>query len=49
LHETAGDFCSPNGLLILELVEDDVQNKELADKLQQIEGVEVKEMIFAHP
>lgn len=49
LHEADGKFCSPNGLILLEMVADDDKSHELADKLNAIEGVEVKSMYFDHP
>ncbi|NLH15574.1 MAG: hypothetical protein GX455_03235, partial [Phycisphaerae bacterium] len=49
LHEAGENFCSPNGLLLLEMVGDEKTCMELADKLAVIEGVEVQKMIFDHP
>ena len=49
LHEVDGNSCSPNGLLILELVGDSAVCQQLASKLNALEGVEVKQMIFDHP
>jgi hypothetical protein len=49
LHEVDGKSCSPNGLLILELVGDSVACQQLASKLNALEGVEVKQMVFDHP
>lgn len=49
LHETGPDACSPNGLLVLEMVGDEGKCNELGDKLHAIEGVEVQRMIFDHP
>lgn len=49
LHEADKGFCSPNGLLLLEM-NDDLQDADaLAAKLNAIEGVEVKKMVFDHP
>ncbi|MFW5878885.1 MAG: hypothetical protein ACOCVR_03615, partial [Myxococcota bacterium] len=48
LHETGPDACSPNGLLISELVGDPSDCKALVDKLDAIEGVEAKSMTFKH-
>ncbi|MBN1972834.1 MAG: hypothetical protein JW787_04300 [Sedimentisphaerales bacterium] len=48
LHEVDGKVCSMNGLLILELVGDTAKCKQLGDKLNAIEGVEVQQMIFDH-
>lgn len=49
LHEVNEKFCSPNGLLILEMVGDEKKCLELADKLNAVEGIEVQRMIFNHP
>jgi hypothetical protein len=49
LHEADKGFCSANGLLLLEMT-DDLKNADaLAAKLNAIEGVEVKKMVFDHP
>ena len=49
LHEADKGFCSANGLLLLEMTDDTANATELMDKLNTIEGVEVKKMIFDHP
>ncbi len=49
LHETGDDYCSPNGLLILELLDHEEKKEELKGRLNAIDGVEVKEMVFDHP
>jgi hypothetical protein len=49
LHEVSEKFCSPNGLLILEMAGDEKKSMELADKLAAVEGIEVQKMIFDHP
>ena len=49
LHEASEDFCSPNGLLLLELVGQEQSTTEMMDKLNQIEGVEAQKMVFDHP
>jgi hypothetical protein len=49
LHETNDNFCSPNGLMILELVGDPTEHDKLLDGLNAIEGVEAKRMTFDHP
>ena len=48
LHEADKGFCSTNGLLLLEMT-DDLNNADaLASKLNAVEGVEVKKMVFDH-
>ena len=49
LHEVSEKFCSPNGLLILEMAGDEKKCLDLADKLAAVEGIEVQKMIFDHP
>ncbi|HEX3020522.1 MAG TPA: hypothetical protein VHP36_09475 [Chitinispirillaceae bacterium] len=48
LHEMSEDTCSPNGLILVELIGDDQKLKDFTSALKNIEGVEVKEMIFSH-
>jgi len=47
LHEVE-KLASPNGLLLLEMYGDESRCQELADKLNAVEGVEVKNMVFTH-
>jgi hypothetical protein len=42
IHDGVLDHCSDEGLLILELAGSDKQNKELARKLELVEGVSSK-------
>ncbi len=48
LHEVSSEFCSTNGLLILEMFGDLGKCRELETKLNAVEGVEVKSMQFKH-
>ena len=48
LHTVSENFCSPNGLIILELVSDKDKACELEDRLNEIEGVEAKKIVFEH-
>lgn len=48
LHEVSENFCSPNGLIILELVGDPKQCDNLIKELTAIEGIEIKTMKFSH-
>ena len=43
LHEAGHGFCSPNGLIVLEVVE---KAGELAAALARVPGVTVKKMVF---
>ena len=48
LHEASKQVCSPNGLVLLELIDDAVMAEEFSGKLAALEGVEVQKMIFDH-
>lgn len=48
LHTVADNFCSPNGLVLLEMAGDEKPIFELIDKLGAVEGVDVQKMIFEH-
>jgi len=48
LHEVSDQFCSPNGLVLLEMAGPEGPINELIQKLAEIEGVEVKKMLFDH-
>jgi len=43
LHDAGGGFCSPNGLILLEVVD---RAAALAGALAQVPGVTVKKMTF---
>ena len=43
LHDAGGGYCSPNGLILLEIVG---QARELASALSKVPGVAVKKMVF---
>ena len=43
LHEAGDGFCSPNGLILLEVVS---QASALAAALAKVPGVSVKKMVF---
>jgi hypothetical protein len=48
LHDADESFCSPNGLILLEMVGADKTIAEMIAKLRAIAGVEVKKIVFAH-
>jgi hypothetical protein len=48
LHEAGENYCSPNGIIILEFVSDEQKKDELVSKINAIVGVELKEIIFRH-
>lgn len=48
LHHVDDRFCSPRGLILLELFGDAATCRAMVDRLEQIQGVDTKEMIFEH-
>jgi hypothetical protein len=48
LHEASEDFCSPNGLILLEIMDNEEQHAGLVSALKGVSGVEVQEMLFKH-
>jgi hypothetical protein len=48
LHQVQGEYCSPHGLIVLELFGEDALCDELRNGLSAVEGVEVQEMVFHH-
>lgn len=49
LHDVSDGDCSPNGLLLLEIVGEETLCDAMAERLAAIEGVEVQQMVFDHP
>jgi hypothetical protein len=48
LHETHETFCSPRGLIVLDLLYDAETCRQFVEKLSALEGLEVKTMMFEH-
>ena len=48
LHEVSETFCSPNGLVLLEMAGDEKPIVEFIEKLQAVQGVDTQKMIFVH-
>jgi len=48
LHDVSETFCSPNGLVLLEMAGDEGPIFELIEKIEAVEGVDVQQMVFAH-
>ena len=46
LHDATADVCSPSGVILLELVGKDEDFQKLAKKLDAIQGLETKFMVF---
>lgn len=48
LHEATKTFCSANGLILLEMLDDLKMVKALQGKLDAVAGVETKRLVFGH-
>lgn len=48
LHDVGKDFCSPSGVILLEMFGGESVCEELRKKLAAIDGIEVQQMIFDH-
>ena len=48
LHEVSENYCAGEGVVLLELVGGPEILQRMTAKLAVIEGVQVKEMVFAH-
>ena len=46
LHDSSDNVCSPNGVIVLEMIGDEKVCNEMATKLNALEGVEVQTMVF---
>ena len=46
LHDVQGDYCSPNGIILLDLICQNSACQEMAAKLSAIPGIEVQKMVF---
>lgn len=44
LHDTTDNSCSPEGLIILELVGDSKEQKKMHDKIAALKSVKIKEV-----
>ena len=48
LHEASQQVCSPNGLILLELIDNAAVVDEFSGRLSALEGVDVQKMVFDH-
>ena len=48
LNEASPEFCSPNGLVLLEMLDEPKTVKALRDQLAKLAGVETKALVFRH-
>ena len=49
LHDADREYCSPNGLLLLEFIGGESECDEMVAKLKALKGVDVQKMVFNHP
>jgi hypothetical protein len=47
LHDVHDDYCSPNGLILLEVI-DMPETYEMIEKLQALDGVDLQKIEFDH-
>ncbi|MBN2710993.1 MAG: hypothetical protein JXR97_00965 [Planctomycetes bacterium] len=48
LHEVSPESCSPVGLLLIEFIGGEAKANDMIAKIEGIEGVDVKKMVFGH-
>ncbi len=48
LHDVHDDYCSPSGMILLEMSGEKKAIKKLEKKLKAIKGVDVQKMVFEH-
>lgn len=48
LHDVREDFCSPSGVILLEIVGGNAVCNQMQSRLNSIEGVHVQAMVFEH-
>jgi hypothetical protein len=48
LHETSDNYCSPNGLILVELMGSNGKFEEFTQALAGIDGIDIKHMVFEH-
>lgn len=48
LHEVADNYCAGEGVVLLEIIGGPDVRQGMVGKLKLIEGIEVKDMVFAH-
>ena len=48
LHDVREDYCSPNGVILLEILGGDAVCSQMRSRLSAIQGVQVQAMVFDH-
>lgn len=49
LHEASDNFCSANGVIILEMLGNEPKAEEMVSALKKFVGVDVEKIVFKHP
>jgi hypothetical protein len=49
LHDVQENYCSPSGIILLEILGGDAVCSKMRSRLSAIEGVQVQAMVFEHP
>ena len=49
LHDVQEGYCSPGGVILLEILGGDAACGQIRSRLTAVEGVEVQAMVFDHP
>ncbi len=48
LHDASENYCSTNGIILLEMLNDEKKATELEQSLSTVHGVEVRKIVFDH-
>ena len=48
LHEASEDYCSANGIIILEMLGNEPKADSMVKEIEKIKGVEVQKIVFDH-
>jgi hypothetical protein len=48
LHETSEEYCSPSGIIVLELVAKEEMVDKMVAKLNTLAAIETKKIVFSH-
>jgi hypothetical protein len=48
LHEASEEYCSSNGIIILEMLSNEPKADEMIKKISAIEGLECQKIVFDH-
>jgi len=48
LHDVGEELCSPSGIVLIEFYGSEADADAMAERLNAVEGVDVKKMVFGH-